>query len=334
MGAADPVTRDELTDWTSLVTAWREARRGKRHAPSVDAWFSDAEGRLLALQSRLREGYRFGPYARFTVFDPRRRLVAAAPFDDRVVHHAIVRAIGPRIEQRLSPRCVACRVGRGGAASRELLLRQCRSARAVWFAKCDVRRYFASIRHDVLLRQLRPLCGDAWAVALLESLLASWHTEGAPGTGIPIGNLTSQLFANAHLHGVDLYMQRTAGARGWIRYVDDMVWFGDDRALLVAQVAQLEARLNGLGLALHPRKTRIGRVCDGVDFAGVVATATTVRLRSATKRRALRHLSALRRQWRSGDVTEARYLDRIESVVALFRSVGARGLLARRALAW
>ncbi len=328
------MTRDELTDWSNLVAAWREARRGKRHARPVDAWFADAERNLLALRSRLGDGYVFGPYRPFTVFDPRRRLVAAAPFEDRVVHHAIVRSIGPRLERRLSDRCVACRPGLGGDASKRLLLRACRSARSVWYAKCDVRRYFASIRHDALLRQLLPLCGDAWSEALLTSLVESWHSEGTPGQGIPIGNLTSQLFANAHLHGVDQYMLRTADARGWIRYVDDMVWFGDDPETLRRQVALLDARLATLGLTLHPRKTRIGRVDEGVDFAGVVATARTVRLRGSSKRRALRHLGAVRRAWRAGAVSEERYLERMRSVVALFRSVGAKGLLAKRGLAW
>jgi RNA-directed DNA polymerase len=328
------LTRDALTDWGGLSAAYREARRGKRHTRAVDAWFVDCDARLLALQQRLREGYRFGPYNTFRVNDPRPRLIAAAPFEDRVVHHAIVRVIGPLLEPRLVTRCVACRAGFGGTEAKRLLLEQCRSARSVWYAKCDVRRYFASIRHDLLRRQLRPLCGDAWAADLLDALLDSWHTEGCAGRGIPIGDLTSQLFANAYLMGVDQFMLRTARARGYIRYVDDMVWFADDRDTLRRQLDQLGVRLDSMGRALHPRKTRIGKVSEGVDFAGVVATARTVRVRGSTKRRALRHLTALRRGWRSGVVREARYLDRLRSVVALFRSVGAGRFLARRGLAW
>ncbi len=328
------MTRDEIIAWPALLSAWREARAGKRRAASVDRWFGDAEGMLLALQRRLCAGYRFGPYRVFEICDPKRRIIAAAPFDDRIVHHAIVRAIGPAIERRLVAGCVACRVGRGGAEGARRLLRACRSTRATHYAKCDVRRYFASIRHEVLLRQLLPLCGDAWSAELLRSLIDSWHTPGAPGTGIPIGNLTSQLFANAHLLGVDLYMSRTAGAAHWMRYVDDMVWFADDPATLRRQLVALRQRLGALGLELHPRKTRIGRVSDGVDFAGIVATATTVRVRSGTVRRAFRHLRALRKRWRRNPRLEGRYLDRLRAVIALLRGADARGLLARRGLAW
>lgn len=329
-----PLTREAVTAWPELVASYREARAGKRRTPAVDAWFGQWETELLALQDALRAGYHFGPYQTFTVRDVKPRLIAAAPFRDRVVHHAMVRAMGPAIERRLTDACVACRVGRGGTEARRRLLAACRSTKAVWYAKCDIRGYFASIRHDVLLRQLLPRCGDAWAEALVADLVGSWNAEGAPGRGIPIGNLTSQLFANAHLAGVDQYMQRTAGARGYLRYVDDMVWFADDRDVLRRQVDQLGRRLDALGLALHPRKTRIGRVCDGVDFVGLVATARTMRVRPATKRRSLRHLRALRRKWRAGEATLGRYLEGMQSTVALFEAARAKGLLAARGLAW
>ena len=253
-----------VTAWPELLTAYHEARVGKRRSRAVDAWFGDSEGRLLALQRELREGYRFGPYQTFTIRDVKPRLIAAAPFRDRVVHHAIVRVVGSAIERRLTPACVACRRGLGGGEARRRLLAACRSAKAVWYAKCDIRGYFASIRHDVLLAQLLPRCGDAWAEALLTALVGSWHTKASPGRGIPIGNLTSQLFANAHLAGVDQYMQRTARARGYLRYVDDMVWFADDRDALRRQLDGLSVRLDALGLALHPRKTRIGRYLQGM----------------------------------------------------------------------
>lgn len=328
------LTREAITDPERLTAAYREARCGKRRDRAVDAWFRDSERRLEALRARLLDGYRFGPYRTFTVCDPKTRLIAAAPFEDRVVHHAIVSALGPALERRMISTSFACRVGLGGAAARSALLASCRSERSVCFAKCDVRRYFPSVRHDVLLDQLGRVCVDPWGRALLASLIGSWHTDGTPGRGIPIGNLTSQLFANVYLTDVDHFMKRTARARGYMRYVDDLLWFGEDRDTLSAQISQLSERLAPLGLELHPRKTRVARVCDGVDFAGVVATKRTVRLRGATKRRGLRHLAAVRRKWRRGAVSDARYLERMRSLIALARAVGARGFLAKRGLAW
>jgi retron-type reverse transcriptase len=323
-----------VTDWGSLVAAYHEARRGKRHDAPVDRWFRTWEQKLLSLQQRLRQGYRFGAYRTFTVHEPKTRLVAAAPFDDRVVHHLLVRALGPVVERAMVPTTFACRQGLGQRAAREALMKQCRSGRALWFVQCDVRRYFPSIRHDLLLGRLSRSCGDEATRALLASLLDSWHTPGAPGTGIPVGNLTSQLFANLYLSSVDRYMLRTAGARGFLRYVDDMVWFGDDLPALHAQRAMLADRLSALGLSLHPGKTRVGRVQDGVDFVGVVATARTLRLRGATLRRGLRFLAATRRRCRRGEVTEGVYLARLRSFVAFGRSVRALGMLARRGFWW
>ena len=329
-----PLTREALTAWPALVAAYHEARRGKRSRPAVDGWFHDWELRLHALREGLVAGWRFGPYTTFEVCDPRRRLIAAAPFEDRVVHHAMVTLLAPYFERGMIATSFACRTKLGGSASREALLRKCRSARAVWFVKCDVRRYFPSVRHDLLIEKLHRACGDDWSRALGSALGGSWPALDAPGHGLPIGNLTSQLFANVYLDTVDRFMRRTARARGYLRYVDDMVWFGDDLPTLHAQVELLRGRLTTLGLTLHPQKTRVGRVDDGVDFAGVVASRRWVRLRGRTKRRALRHLASLRRRWRAGEVTEGVYLQRLRSFVALGRAVGATRMLAKRGMAW
>ena len=165
----------------------RRRAAGQASRGRSGALVSRRESRLLALRERLVAGYHFGPYRTFTVRDPKRRLVAAAPFEDRVVHHAMVSLLGPRLERRMIPTSFACRTGLGGSAARRELLRQCRSGRAVYFAKCDVRRYFPSVRHDVLGAQLARGCGDAWAMSRVTALLDSWHTEGAAGTGLPIG---------------------------------------------------------------------------------------------------------------------------------------------------
>lgn len=327
------LTRASVTSWSTLVRAHHDARRGKRGRRAVDAWFHDWEPRLLAVQQRLREGWRFGAYHTFQVRDPKPRDVAAAPFEDRVVHHAVVAHLAPWFERRMVSTSFACREGLGGRAAREALLRACRDPRNRYFAACDVRRYFPSMRHAVLRAKVAPACGDAWSCGLVDALIDSWHTADAPGCGIPIGNLTSQLFANVYLAEVDRFMLRTVRVRGYLRYVDDMVWFGDDAPALHAQVAVLAGCVASLGLALHPAKTRVARVADGVDFAGVVATDRALRLRGLTKRRALRHLAHLRRGLRRGAATEVAYTERVRSFVALLREVGAQEMLAGRGLA-
>lgn len=328
------LTRESALAWPRLVAAYIRARAGKRRSPEAAAWFRNWESRLLTLRARLDAGYVFGPYRVFVVRDPKVRQVAAAPFDDRVVHHVLVDLLSRWFEPAMIPTSVACRTGKGGAAARDALARACRTPGLVYVAHTDVRRYFASIRHDRLLRRLDKACGDDWARALMRSLLASWETDGTPGTGIPIGNLTSQLFANVYLDEIDHFMVRTARVRGYLRYVDDIVWFAEDKPTLWAQLGMLRERLVPLGLTLHPKKTRVGRVVDGADFAGLVVSPTWIRLRGATKRRALRHLASVRRRWRRGELATERYFARMQSFIALGRGAGARGLLARRGLAW
>jgi len=328
------LTRERLLDWPTLVAAYRRARAGKRHDAEAATWFRDWESRLVDLRARLAAGYVFGPYRTFQVHDPKTRDVAAAPFADRIVHHAIVACLEPYFECRLAASVFACRQGRGGRAARAALLAACRKPKHVYFLKCDIRRYFPSIRHDVLLRALVPACGDAWSLELLRSLLNSWHTSDAPGTGIPIGNLTSQLFANVYLMATDQYMLRTARASGYMRYVDDMLWFCSDKATLWRQRDELAVRLAAMGLHLHPRKTRLGSVADRVDFAGLVAGPGVLRLRGASKRRSLRYLRQMRRDWRRGTVADGAYLDRLRSLVALARFSGAARWLRACGFAW
>ena len=327
------LTEEALCAWPVLVAAYQAARRGKRGTPEVSAWFPDWEARLLRLRERLHAGYVFGPYRTFEVRDPKPRKVAAAPFADRVVHHAIVALVGPRFDRGMISSSFACRAGMGGRAAKGALLKECRSGSARYFAKCDVRRYFASVRHDVLLARLDRVSGDAWSRSLLSALIASWQGD-EPGVGIPIGNLTSQLFANVYLNDVDHYMLRTARARGYMRYVDDMVWFGGDKDTLWRQLGALSERLAPLGLTLHPRKTRVGLVEDGVDFAGMVAAPRWLRLRGASKRRGLRHLAAFRRDFRRGDTPATAYLERMTSFAAIGAECGAYRLLAARGLRW
>ncbi|MBN1612452.1 MAG: RNA-directed DNA polymerase [Polyangiaceae bacterium] len=230
------------------------------------------------------------------------------------------------------PTVTACRQGLGLAAAHRALLRACRRPGLGYFAKCDIRRYFASVRDDVLLELLGPHCSDDWARALVQGLVHSW--SDTPGRGMPIGNLTSQLFANAYLTRTDLTMTRSVGARSYLRYVDDFVWFGSDATILHRQVAALAEELGRVGLCLHPAKTRVAPVSEGVDFAGVVAFSDHVRLRGRSKRRALALWRRQREDCAQGRLSEERYHSSLLSLVALGARTGARGWLRSRGLSW
>lgn len=208
------------------------------------AFLGELEHEVVALHHELRSGrYRPGPYHYFEIHEPKPRIVACAPFRDRVVHHAIVRVLEPLFEPRFIEDSYACRKARGVHAA---LRRAAGFTRGFAFAlECDVRRYFASIDHEILLEQVARVVADARLLALLRQIVGS-HADGeapdwrGPGLfdgrfrrhGLPIGNLTSQFLANVYLSPLDHFVKHALRARGYVRYMDDFLLFANDRATL------------------------------------------------------------------------------------------------------
>jgi len=283
----------------NLRMAAKEALRGKRGRMPGAAFFMEMEKELPALHEELRGGtYRHGAYHYFWIHDPKDRLVAAAPFRDRVVHHAIVRVIEPIFEKRFIEDSYACRVRKGTHAAMRRALHFARGHR--YALKCDVSKYFPSIDHEVLMGLVGRVIGDGRVLELLEGVLAS-HADGeerewAPGgglfdyrtrrRGLPIGNLTSQFLANVYLNPVDHFVKHELRVRGYVRYMDDFLLFGDSRPPLRDSGDRIKAKLAELRLRMHPDKYRLMPTSKGVDFAGFVVFADgRIRVRSSSVRR-------------------------------------------------
>jgi RNA-directed DNA polymerase len=292
----------------NLLAAAREALRGKRSRPPGAAFFADLEHEVAALHRELRTGsYRHGPYRYFEIREPKPRQVAAARFRDRVVHHAIVRVIEPLFEPRFIEDSYACRKRRGTHAA---MRRAAAFARRHAYAlECDVSRYFASIDHEILLAQVARVVADPRLLALLRQIVES-HADGeeaewtGPGLfdlrvrlrGLPIGNLTSQFLANVYLNPLDHFVKHELRVRGYLRYLDDFLLFGDDRAELRALGRAVKVKLAELRLRMHPDKYRLRPTRLGVDFVGFVVFADgRVRVRRASVRRFERRYR--RRRW-------------------------------------
>ncbi|MBN2131341.1 MAG: group II intron reverse transcriptase domain-containing protein [Sedimentisphaerales bacterium] len=283
----------------NLIAAGKAALRGKRMRLPGAAFLADFEKEVFALHEELWAGtYRHGGYTYFTIHEPKERLVAAAPFRDRVVHHAIVRVIEPIFENRFIEDSYACRRGKGSHAA---MRRAAGFARRWPYAlKCDVRKYFPSIDHEVLTALLLRLIADERLMGLIGHILDT-HADGErqarrPGgglfdvrtikRGLPIGNLTSQFFANVYLNPVDHFVKHELCVKGYVRYMDDFLMFGDDRAVLRRQGRQARQKLAELRLEIHPDKYWLLSTASGVDFAGYVAMADgRVRVRSSSVRR-------------------------------------------------
>ena len=290
---------ERVCSMRNLRLAAKEALRGKRTRLPGATFFMEMEKELAALHEELRDGtYVHGAYHYFYIHEPKGRLVAAAPFRDRVVHHAIVRVIEPIFEKRFIEDNYACRVGKGTHAAMRRALHFARGHR--YALKCDVSKYFPSIDHEVLMGLVGRVVGDPGVLRLLEGILASHADaevrEWEPGgglfdystrrTGLPIGNLTSQFLANVYLNPLDHFVKHELRVRGYVRYMDDFLLFGDDRGELRVCGERIRAKLAELRLRMHTDKYRLMPTGGGVDFAGYVVFADgRIRVRSSSVRR-------------------------------------------------
>ncbi|MFN7678842.1 MAG: reverse transcriptase domain-containing protein [Cyanobacteriota bacterium] len=301
-----PVKRlyPRLTSFASLLAAAHKARLGKRYQPAVLAFNGNLEAELLRLQEELRSfTYRPGPYRQFRIRDPKPRLISAAPFRDRVVHHALCAAIVPPLERSFHPGSHANR--RGYGSHRALRRFTAAAARHRWVLQADIRLYFPSIDLTILRAQLAERLACPGTLWLLDQILANGATLGHaldafPGDtlltplerprGLPIGNLTSQFLANLHLNALDHAMAALPGIRAYLRYVDDLALFADHPEPLNTAKACLDRELAALRLRAHPIKTQTRRCGDGASFVGFVVRPGRIRVRNHNLRRGCRRL--------------------------------------------
>ncbi len=242
-----PIRLEAIAAPEHLLIAWRRYRSGKRRRPAVARFEIDAERRLLNLSDALLAGgYRHGRYRLLHIWDPKPRLIAVAAVGDRVVHRAAYDGLAPLFNRSFITDSYACLEGRG---SHRAVLRFLELQRRYRFVlHLDIEQYFASVDHRLLRRLLAPRLRDVRVATLLDTILASGrelyrrsevaafygrerNREDRP-RGLPIGNLTSQWWGNLYLDGLDQFAKRDLKVRGYLRYMDDLVLFGDDRATL------------------------------------------------------------------------------------------------------
>lgn len=279
-----------------MFAAWERFSDGKHSKADVMAFEFRLEDNLFALRDSLLSGeYRHDPYQPFTIYDPKQRRIHKATVKDRVVHQAIVNVVEPLFEPRFIHDSYSCRVGKGTHAAVDrlhLFLRQASSndTRTVYVLKCDIKKFFASVDHGILLALLMRRVRDPKTIIVLEHVIASFCVGNRQG--IPLGNLTSQLFANIYLHGLDRSVKMVLREKYYLRYCDDFVIASESRERLSGVTRRIETFLNQeLKLALHPNKVFIRTWGQGVDFLGYVLFPHATVLRRKTAKRMLRRAS-------------------------------------------
>jgi len=278
--------QEHLITWHNLRAAYQNASRGKRgHAPAAEFEMLLADN-LLEIQSELQENtYQPGRYHSFYIHEPKKRLISAAPFRDRVVHHALCNITTPYFEQRFISTSYANRVGKGTHRA----LWECqRLARCYQYVlQCDVTQFFPSIDHALLRNALQNMLPDSSVIWLIDKILESgqgvlseeYKMVYFPGDeqsasnrprGLPIGNLTSQWWANCYLDQLDQYVKRELGCRAYLRYVDDFLLFGDEKQVLWNWRKGIVERLKSLRLTIHELTALPRPVAAGIKFLGFV----------------------------------------------------------------
>lgn len=308
-----------IYDFENLYFAYLKARRSKRYRSEVLEFTSNLEENLLQLQNELIwRTYRTGRYREFYVHDPKTRLVMALPFRDRVVHHALVAVIEPIFERRFIFDSYACRPGKGTHAGANrvtfFLKKLTRLHGRVYCLKADISKYFPSINHRILKELIRKkiVCpGTLW---LIDEIIGSAADPSNPDPkGIPIGNLTSQLFANIYLHELDIFVKHTLKARYYVRYMDDFVLLSPNKDELWEYKREIQVFLaDRLNLALNG-KTSVFPISQGIDFLGYRIWPTHRLLRKNSIKRMKRKLKIFRKKYSEGRITMDRMNASIQS---------------------
>lgn len=291
--------------------AYHKAARGKRGKQAAATFEFHIADNLLALQSELADGsYQPGAYQHFTIHEPKRRKISAAPFRDRVVHHALCNIIEPLFEARFHPHSYANRVGKGTHRALDHLQSCARRYRYV--LRLDIVRHFPAIDHAILKDKLFAVIHDEQIQKLIAAILQSGEgiledeyemvyfsgddllAQLRP-RGLPIGNLTSQFWSNCYLNSLDWFVTRQLGCTAYLRYVDDFALFSDDKRQLRQWHFEIVAFLAKLRLTIHRESAQVLPVSCGIPWLGFVVYPCKRRLKRRNvvqfQRRLQRHIS-------------------------------------------
>lgn len=317
---------ERIADPANLRLAFWRATLGKRDREVVRSFSARLEDELSAMRNELIEGrVVLGPSRAFSIRDPKPRTIHAPAFRDRVLHHALMNVCEPVFDRGLIDDTYACRRGRGRLAA--IRRAEAYTRRFGWFLKLDVRKYFDSIDHDVLLARLGRKFREERLLEVFEAIVD--HHHFAPGKGLPIGALTSQHFANDYLSPVDRLIKETLKVGGYVRYMDDMVLWSRDRGHLIECERRMGSFLGAhLNLEFKPTPY-LNRTGHGLDFLGYRLWPGRTALRKEAVRRLRRRFTGCQRAWESGVLSDRALQDRVTAFVAFADGTGDPAQRAR-----
>ena len=306
---------EQIADSDNLRLAFWKASRGKCNKSEVLRFREGLNAELCRIREQLLEGrFPWGPYRTFVIRDPKVRTICAAPFRDRVTQHAIMNIAESVFESYQIYDSYACRVGKGldGAITRSLHF----SRRGDWYLKLDVRKYFDTIDHEVLRSLLKRRFKDHRLLAVFDGIIDSYATD--EGQGLPIGNLTSQFFANHYLGVLDHYLKETLRCRRYVRYMDDLVIWSDRKSNL-CEVRDALVRFLSERLKLELKTVCLNACSRGLTFLGYRVFPGRLGLAKRSRERFRRKLAEYHENYLAGIWDEATVARHAEPLLAFVR---------------
>jgi len=287
----------DIISLENLLEAWCEFLKGKRNKKDVQCFERNLMENLFSLYDDLKnKTYVHGEYTPFKISDPKPRDIHKASVRDRLLHHAIYRILYPYFDRKFIHDSYSCRKNKGTHRAINRFYDFARkvsknNTKTCWVLKCDIKKFFASIDHEILFNILGKYIRDTDILWLLNQIVFSFNAEGKIGIGLPLGNLTSQLLVNIYMNEFDYFVKRELKLEYYIRYADDFVILSRDRAELRELIPKISNSLQQkLKLNLHPNKVYIKTYSSGVDFLGWVHFSYHRVLRTTTKRRMIKKI--------------------------------------------
>ena len=302
---------NQIISYENVRLAWIKARRHKTSKIVVKNFSKNVNKNLLIVQKNLKSKPAIlSSYSQFTIYEPKERLISVVPFIDRVMHHAIMNVLEPVFEKQFIYHTYACRKGKGSHKAIKYAFFKAKNCE--YFLKLDVKKYFENINHNILKRKLSKIIKDKDCLDLLFDIIDSFSTE----KGLPIGNLTSQFFANLYLSELDHFVLEQLKPCGYCRYMDDFLLFCNSKDELKKMLNKIESFcLNNLLLTLKPYI--LGKCKDGIAFLGYKITYKDVDLLQKSKKRKKQKLRCINYEFENYFISETKYIERVKCLFSI-----------------
>ena len=313
---------EAIASFDNLVLAAFKAGRAKRTRPEVRGFFDHFDASIQTLREGiLSDRLPYGRFKVFTIFDPKKRRIHAACFEDRVFHHAVMNFMEPVLERALVPTTYACRPNKGTLAAVYRVQESLR--RYPWYVKIDIEHYFECIDHEILYQLIARRFKGGHFSTLIRRILVG--CPAAPGKGLPIGSLTSQHFANYYLDGLDRLIMENLKAAAHVRYMDDVIWWTETRDQARSSLQWVNDYVEQKRLLKIKPTVQINRSSHGVSYCGYRISPGAIRLSPRKKRRYSQHRLAWEKAWIDGLISDQQLQNGYAAIYAMTAHTDSRG---------